>query len=75
MIHRVVLSNGRALLIQEGDKCVNIADEEPGMENEPGMYICEINPSGVLVMPNSGEATAWVSEGLQKTMFHPSDPA
>ncbi len=35
-----------------------------GTPKEPDAWICEINESGVLVMPNSGGATADLTHGL-----------
>lgn len=67
MIHRVKLTNGRVLLIEEDTSSLHIASE---MTNHPGEvegYICTISGSGVLVMPNSGGEPEWVSEGLTRS--------
>ena len=74
MVHRIVLSNGRALLIEEDNNCLHIADSSEVMEGEANpffyihSYICEINANGVLVMPNSGEAVNCVTSELQKNL-------
>jgi hypothetical protein len=62
MIHRVVLSNGRVLLVEEGDRRLHIASED-GFAHEVEAYICEVNANGVLVMPNSGSAGEYLVEG------------
>lgn len=75
MIHRVTLNNGRVLLIEEDDNCLHFADVEgptDDLEFPPtvGSYICTLNPSGVLVMPNSGGATADLTEKLKKRRLY-----
>jgi hypothetical protein len=65
MNHRVVLSNGRVLLVEERWYSLHIATETEGFEGDVDAFICEINPSGVLVMPNSGDATNFITEGLK----------
>ena len=65
MIHRVVLSNGRVLLVEERGGELHIADEDEGFEGQAGSWICTISASGVLVMPNSGDATHYLTEGLK----------
>jgi hypothetical protein len=62
-IHRIILSNGRVLLVEEGNGSLHIASEN-NLINEVEAYICTINHSGVLVMPNSGDATFHLVEGL-----------
>lgn len=66
MVHRVVLSNGRALLIEEDNNSLHIADEDEGFPGTAGSWICEINASGVLVMPNSGMSCEYVTDGLKR---------
>lgn len=44
---------------------LHIATETEGFEGDVDAFICEINPSGVLVMPNSGDATNFITEGLK----------
>ena len=64
--HQINLSNGQILQVEEGDNCLHIASIH---NDEVDAYICEINPSGVLVMPNSGEAGEWLVRGLAKGRF------
>ena len=61
-VHRVVLSNGEVVRLEEGTDRLHISTELHGFED---MYICTINADGVLVMPNSGGATADLTAGLQ----------
>ena len=63
-IHRVVLSSGHVLLVEERLASLSIAIEDERIEGQIGYYICSIEPGGVLVMPNSGDATEWLSRGL-----------
>lgn len=62
MIHQIKLSNGQILQIKEGENCIHIAAMHEG---EVDTYICEINPSGTLVMPNSGPAGEYLTNGLK----------
>jgi hypothetical protein len=66
MMHRVVLSNGQVLLIKEDQNCIHLASEQQGFEGEADYYVCEINASGVLVMPNSGDAVVTLTQGLRR---------
>lgn len=67
--HRVVLSNGHVLLIEEGRSrlagtTLHIASEQEGFQGEVDYYVCEITPNGVLVFPNSGDAVNWLTQDL-----------
>lgn len=53
--HDVTLSNGQVLTIEEGEDEIHLLSD---------MYICRIDASGVLVMPNSGDATHSLTSGL-----------
>lgn len=64
MVHRVTLSNGRVLLLEEDNNCLHIADEEEGSEGIAGAWICQISADGVLVYPNSGSSCEFVTAGL-----------
>lgn len=64
MMHRIILSNGRVMIVEEQDQRLLIAYEEEGSDFEVGWNICVISRSGVLVMPNSGDATEMLTEGL-----------
>lgn len=64
MVHRVTLSNGRVLLIEEDARCLTLADEEPNHPHVVGSYICQFSADGVLVYPNSGCATEYLTDGL-----------
>ena len=61
--HQVKLSNGQYLNIHEGAGKLTLASADG--EGFDDMFICEINADGVLVMPNSGGATAYLTEGLK----------
>lgn len=61
--HQVKLSNGQYLNIHEGAGKLTLASADG--EGYDDMFICEINADGVLVMPNSGWATAYLTEGLK----------
>ncbi len=65
MIHRVVLSSGRVMIVEERDNELHIGDESEGFEGDVDAWICTISPSGVLVMPNSGGATDYLCQGLK----------
>lgn len=65
MIHRITLSNGQVLIIEEGPQTLHIASGIPG-EEEADAWICTITADGVLVMPNSGGATDDLTRGLGK---------
>lgn len=62
-IHRIVLTNGEVLLVEEETPgsgrvpAIHIATESD-FENEAEAYICTISADGVLVMPNSCDAGA-----------------
>lgn len=62
--HRVTLSNGRVLLIEEQEGSLHFASEQERFPLEADYYIAEFNASGVLVMPNSGDALVWLTENL-----------
>jgi len=62
--HRVTLSNGRVLLIEERKGSLHFASEQERFPLEADYYIAEFNVSGVLVMPNSGDALAWLTQNL-----------
>lgn len=62
MIHQIKLSNGQILQVEEGENCIHIAAMHEG---EVDAYICEINPNGTLVMPNSGPAGEYLTNGLK----------
>lgn len=62
--HRIKLSNGRVVLLEEGDSVLGLSLETEGHEFDVDAYICDINKSGVLVMPNSGDATWRMCHGL-----------
>lgn len=64
MLHRVKLTNGQYLLVEERSGQLHIASESPTMKGEVEYYICTISPDGVLVMPNSGDATTTVTQNL-----------
>jgi hypothetical protein len=65
--HRVSLTNGRVLLIEETEEALHIASElDATWPGEIDMYVCVIRPSGVEVMTNSGDAVQWLTEGLKK---------
>lgn len=74
--HRVKLSNGRVLLVTEGawDKTseISLALEGPS-PNTVDTYICSFDRDGVLVMPNSGDATRYLTDGL-KAPVEPAEP-
>jgi hypothetical protein len=65
MKHQIRLSNGRVLQIEEGEDCLHIAAIHNG---DVDAYICRIDKSGTLVMPNSGDAGEYLAEGLGKTI-------
>lgn len=69
MIHRITLSNGRVLLIEERNGAIHLGDVETDLPGDTavGSYICTIDASGVLVMPNSGGATADLTADLKVT--------
>lgn len=62
MIHQIKLSNGQILQVEEGENCIHIAAMHEGQVDA---YICEINSSGTLVMPNSGPAGEYLTNGLK----------
>lgn len=61
MIHRVTLSNGRVLRLEERKDGLHLSDEEAG---EAGSFICMFSADGVLVYPNSGDAVVCLTNGL-----------
>jgi hypothetical protein len=68
--HRVLLSNGSVLIVEEGEERLHLALEEEG--DHPGeveYYVATIEKSGVLVMTNSGDAVVSLTAGLTGT--HP----
>lgn len=69
-IHRIVLTNGEALLVEEqlpDSKSVSAISitTESAFEREAEAYICMISADGVLVMPNSCDAGAILTCGLK----------
>jgi hypothetical protein len=68
MQHKVTLTNGRILLVEESKDAVHIAAVHEGNIDA---YICEINASGVLVMSNSGSAGEYLVTDLPT--FKPLD--
>lgn len=65
MVHRILLSNGRAMIVEEREGELHIADEDEGFDYQAGAWICTISRSGVLVMPNSGPAVEFLCEGIK----------
>jgi hypothetical protein len=63
-LHRVQLSNGSVLLIEE---CKNRISLATGSPNGVDMYIASIDANGVLVYPNSGYAPDELTRGLCPT--------
>jgi hypothetical protein len=61
-IHPVTLSNGQIVVLIERNNELSIAFDDGELT-----YIASIDPSGVLVMPNSGGATAYLTQGLKGT--------
>jgi hypothetical protein len=61
--HQVKLSNGQYLNIHESAGKLTLASADG--EGFDDMFICQIDADGVLVMPNSGCATAYLTEGLK----------
>lgn len=62
--HRVTLSNGAVLLVEEGEESLHLALEDRGWPGEVEGYVAQIEKSGVLVMPNSGDAVVTLTAGL-----------
>jgi hypothetical protein len=64
--HRIVLSNGHGLLVEEDPqrRALHLASEEPEYPGTVDMYLAEINTSGILVMPNSGDANTRLTDRL-----------
>jgi len=63
--HRVPLSNGAVLIVEEGEESLHLALEEEG--DHPGeveYYVAWIDRSGVTVMTNSGDAVVTLAAGL-----------
>lgn len=65
MTHRVILTNGQVLLIQEGDRSLHIASETKGRPGNVDAYLCTIRDSTVEVMGNSGDGSTWLIDQLQ----------
>lgn len=65
--HRVELTNGRVLLIEEdaSAKSLHFALEDAAIKGFPDYYVVEINRDGVLVMTNSGDAVVSLCEDLK----------
>lgn len=62
-VHRVTLSNGRVLLIEERPARINIATEDD-RPFQPYMYVAWIEDLNVGAPTNSGPATTLLVEGL-----------
>ena len=62
--HRVTLSNGSIVLLEERTRSLHIATETEGFPLDIDTYICTIEPLGVTVMPNSGDATTYLTRNL-----------
>ena len=74
MLHRVVLSNNHVLLVEERDGELHIGSEtEGGFHGDIDAYICTIQSEGVLVLPNSGDATSYLTRNLQRNPAHGED--
>ena len=65
MQHRIELSNGMSMCIEECGSSITIATFE-GQTSEIGAYICLINANGVMVYPNSGDATEILTRGMKE---------
>lgn len=63
--HRVPLSNGQVLLIEETTDALHIAHEDGHHIGTPAMYICRLQDDGVTVMTNSADAVTWLTTGLR----------
>ena len=65
-VHRIVLSNNEILYIEEEPDAakprIHIA---AGNKEELTSYVCSICSEGVLVSPNSGNATHYLTKGLK----------
>lgn len=64
MTHKIKLSNGQTLVVEELDNEIAIATEDE--HSTIDMFICCIQSDGVLVYPNSGSATNIITEGLKE---------
>lgn len=62
--HRVTLSNGRTLLVEESENMLHIASEDESHPGTPDAYIAQIDGNGVLVITNCGDAPRYLAEGL-----------
>ena len=62
--HRVTLSNGEIVLLEEGDGRLSIASTDS--TGYPDMWVCEINQDGVLVFPNSGHGCETIVNNLKE---------
>lgn len=67
--HRVQLSNGQYLRIEEFDNSISLATDDGPHAHDVDMYIASISPDGVLVMPNSGGATDTLTRGLRNARY------
>lgn len=65
MDHRITLSNGRRLLLEEGTNCLSLCFEEKP-DDDP-WWILTIGRDGILVAPNSGTAPEELVAGLSPT--------
>lgn len=54
MLHRVTLSNGRVMLLEEGDDCVRVCFDDPNNIREM-WHLCTITRDGVLCVSNGGD--------------------
>lgn len=63
--HRIILSNGRVLLVEEDKGSIHIATETEGIAGDVDAYICEIADSHVVVWSNSCDAPRYLTEGLE----------
>lgn len=62
--HRVPLSNGAVLIVEEGEESLHLALGDNDWPGEVMYYVATIEKSGVLVMTNSGDAVVTLATGL-----------
>lgn len=64
--HRVPLSNGQVLLVEEGAESLHLALEDTGHPGEVAYYVAAVDRSGVTVMCNAGDANVTLTDGLKE---------
>lgn len=70
--HRVKLSNGHTLLIEEGQDRLCLGGEDIHTPGQVYVYICDITSNGVCGSPHSGDECHRLSNGLVKGSLPPT---